>query len=171
MRCSASRRPPLRTTLVSASLATVAALLATAPAFAVDRALADAQRLVAVSPANGELVAAVPEQVRLTFAEPLESFSVRLSVRTPSGEQAVSASLAGTDAVFSAPHEGPGHYVVDYAVTPGDARGQTGFTVLAPGESAPRAQTASPLWAVAGVLLLVGVGFVLVRLVRSWRLS
>lgn len=153
-------------TAAACALAVACVLLPRAPALA-----ADEQRLVAVSPGNGEFVAAVPERVRLTFAEPLDLFMVRVSVRTPSGDQAVAAAVSGTDLTFTAPPEGPGHYVVDYVVTPGHARGQTGFTVLAPGETAPQEQRTSPLWAVTGVLVVLGIGFVLVRLVRLWRLS
>lgn len=128
------------------------------------------QVLVKVVPGNGESVTRTPEEVVLTFAEPLANATVTTSVVTPSGAQDVRPQVSGNDVTIPVPDTGPGQYVVRYRVTPGQAQGETGFTVLAAGEKPPPAPSgASAWWLAGGAVLVGGLALVLVRTVRLWR--
>jgi methionine-rich copper-binding protein CopC len=127
------------------------------------------QVLVKVVPGNGESVSRAPDEVVLTFAEPLTDATVTTSVVTPPGSQDVRPQVSGNDVTIPVPDAGPGQYVVRYQVTPGQARGETGFTVLAAGEKPPAPSAPSPWWLVGGAVLVAGVGLVVVRMVRLWR--
>ncbi|HEX5510863.1 MAG TPA: copper resistance CopC family protein [Actinomycetales bacterium] len=128
------------------------------------------QVLVKVVPGNGESVTRTPDEVVLTFAEPLTDATVTTSVVTPSGSEDVRPQLNGNDVTIPVPDAGPGQYVVRYQVTPGQARGETGFTVLAAGEKPPPAPgPPSAWWLVGGAVLIGGIGLVVVRMVRLWR--
>jgi methionine-rich copper-binding protein CopC len=160
---SRAGRRRLASALLSLAAAVLSLLFVTAPA------RADEQVLAAVTPGNGDFVATVPDEVVLTFAEPLDGTTVSVTLRAPSGEMPVTPQVRDRQASVPVPPGGPGEYVVEYVVTPGDSRGQTGFTVLAAGESAPAAEPRSAWWMVGGALLLVGVGVVLSRIALLWR--
>ncbi len=128
------------------------------------------QVLVKVVPGNGESVTRTPEEVVLTFAEPLTDATVTTSVLTPSGPQDIRPQVSGNHVTVPVPDAGPGQYVVRYRVTPGQAQGETGFTVLAAGEKPPPAPAGPSAWWLVGAAVLVGgFGLVLVRMVRLWR--
>ena len=128
------------------------------------------QVLVKVVPGNGESVTRAPEEVVLTFAEPLQNATVTTSVVTPSGSQDVRPQVSGSDVTVPLPDVGPGEYVVRYQVSPGEARGETGFTVLAAGEQPPAAPTGpSSWWLLGGAVLVAGFALAVVRTVRLWR--
>lgn len=127
------------------------------------------QVLVQVEPGNGASLERAPEQLVLTFAESLDGAQVTVTLRTPEGEEDASPRVDGRAVVVSVPDAGPGTYEVRYEVTPGQAQGSTGFTVLGAGETAPDQPTASPLWFISGAALLGLLVVVLVRTVRSLR--
>lgn len=127
------------------------------------------QMLTAVSPGNGESVTEVPREVSLTFAAPLPT-GVRVEVRTPAGQTQVTAPgdtrVDGTVVTVPVPPAGPGDYTVAYAVGP--LAGETGFTVLAPGE-APPVEAGTTSGAVVSILLVAALVGVVVLTVRRWR--
>lgn len=144
--------------------------LAAAVTLAAAPAAAD-QVLQAVTPGNGEAVGQAPDEVVLTFAEPLGDATVSVTLTTPEGRQDVEPTVQGRDATVPVEDAGPGQYVVAYALEPGPAQGETGFTVLAPGESAPEEAPASPWWSVAVVVLVGGLVAAVVGTVLRWRRS
>lgn len=145
------------------------ALLAAAVVVGGATAAAAEQVLVDVVPGNGASVERVPEQVELTFAESLDGAQVTVSLDTPEGPEDVVPRVQDRTVVIGVPDAGPGSYEVAYTVTPGQAQGTTGFTVLQAGQSAPQEVTASPWWFVTGALLLVGLAVALVRTLRGYR--
>lgn len=127
------------------------------------------QVLVTVTPGNGESVRATPEEAVLTFSEPLGSATVTVAVRTPDATTDVTPLVSGRTVTVPITDAGPGEYVVDYAVQPGTAHGQTGFTVLAAGQSAPEPPASSPWWLVAMLVAVGGLALAVGATVRRWR--
>jgi methionine-rich copper-binding protein CopC len=150
--------------------ALVLGALAAAVTLAAAPATAD-QVLQAVRPGNGATLEHAPDEVVLTFAEPLDGTTVSVTVTTPEGRQDVEPTVAGRDVTVPVEDGGPGQYVLAYALEPGPAQGETGFTVLAPGESPPVEQPTSPWWSVAGVALVAGLVAAVVGTVLRWRRS
>ncbi|GAB2689215.1 copper resistance CopC family protein [Thalassiella azotivora] len=122
-----------------------------------------------VVPGNGASVQRTPDQVVLTFSRRLDETVVAVTLTTPEGQDEVTPRVDGRSVSVSVPDDGPGEYLVSYRLTPGPAEGETVFTVLAPGESAPAEQRASIWWFVTGAGLLVLLVLVLVRTLRGLR--
>lgn len=147
---------------MSAALALLAATASVGPAAA-------EQVLVDVVPGNGEFLQSTPAEVRLTFAEPLDDATVTVTVHSPSGVQDARPQVGGRDVTVAVRDDGPGQYRVEYAVSPGEARGETAFQVLAAGEQPPEQPAGSPWWWVAGVVMLGGLAIAIGWTVRQWR--
>lgn len=154
--------PLLRLLAIAAFAGTV--VLSAAPAGA-DQVLQE------VTPGNGDSLDRAPDEVVLTFAEPLVDTSVAVTVTTPEGRTDVQPRVEGRSVTVQIDDGGPGQYVVAYALEPGPARGETGFTVLKAGESAPEQPAPSAWWQVAFLVLLAGLVVALVGTVLRWRRS
>lgn len=148
----------------------------TTAAVLVRSADASDQTLRAVSPGNGESVTEVPEQVTLTFAAAVpQDVSVRVLVPGDDGAGAsgggpvpVGGAVRVEGAVVTAPvpSAGPGDYTVAYTV--GQLSGETGFTVLAPGQAPPQPPGGTTAGAVVSIALAVALVAVVVLTVRRW---
>jgi copper resistance protein C len=129
------------------------------------------QVLQSVTPGNGDVLDRAPDEVVLTFAETLEGTSVAVTVTTPEGSADVEPLVQGREVTVPIEDGGPGQYVVGYVLRPGPARGETGFTVLEAGESAPEEPAPSPWWQVSLLVVLAGLVAAVVGTVLRWRRS
>lgn len=127
------------------------------------------QALRAVSPGNGEAVVEVPAQVTLTFASELPQ-GVTVRVLPPGAESVASGSpepqVDGAVVSAPVPDGGPGGYTVEYTV--GGLTGETGFTVLAPGQAPPPAPGGTAAGALVSIVLAVALVAVAALTVRRW---
>ena len=128
------------------------------------------QALREVAPGNGESVADVPGRVTLTFASDLPQ-DVSVRVVPPgggdgAGGDGTQVQVDGAVVTAPVPAAGPGDYTVQYTV--GALSGETGFTVLAPGQAPPPVQGGSPAGAVVSIALLVALLAVVALTVRRW---
>lgn len=133
------------------------------------------QGLRSVSPGNGEAVADVPEVVSLTFASDLPADVVVRVLPPPRAGAAASGGpvqaqgevqVDGAVVTAAVPAAGPGGYTVEYTV--GSLSGETGFTVLAPGQDPPPAPGGTTAGAVVSIALAVALLAVVVLTVRRW---
>jgi len=127
------------------------------------------QALTAVSPGNGENLTEVPSEVALTFAGDVPQGGVRIEIAPP-GEAPVVAEATVDGPVVTAPvpANGPGSYTVDYEV--GELVGETGFTVLEPGQVVP-VEAGTTGGALVSIALAAALAAVVVLTVRRWMAS
>lgn len=150
-------------------------LLGTAALSATAQPPSGPTKLIEVVPGNGATVTAPPPEAALTFSHPLDPARSTATV-TPPGQDARDTAVRVDGAVLNVqlPSEGPGSYVVSYAVAPVGAaadsertRGEVGFTVAAEGV-APESG-GGLTWAVASVVAILGLVLVVAWTVRRFQ--
>lgn len=125
--------------------------------------------LTSTTPADGQTVAALPQRVVLTFAEPLMATGARVLVTGPDGEtqQGQPQSAGNTVSQVLRPGAAAGHYTVSWRVSAKDGHASSGryaFSVQpgsapTPGSSTgPAGGPSSPLSGIPGwASILIGV--------------
>lgn len=134
-------------------------------------ALADGadQALTAVSPGNGESLTEVPSEVTLTFAADVPAGRVRVEIAAPNqAPTAAEVTVDGPLVTAPVPAGGPGGYTVGYQL--GALVGETGFTVLEPGQVVP-VQAGTTSGALVSIALAAALAAVVVLTVRRWMAS
>lgn len=141
--------------------------------------------VVAADPSPGAVVAVAPDEIRLTFSEPVTPAGAGITVVAPSGRLATSATAAASGSRMRAPFrpDGEGTYLVRWQVIAADthpSRGQ--FTFSIGRATAPPAGESLDLGAVspAGLLmqaiarwlhflgLALAVGVIAYRVLVRW---
>lgn len=106
--------------------------------------------LIGSDPAAGASMAAGPQQVSLTFSEPVQPGFTVVTVVGPDGRQWQAAEPTADGAVVSVPVRplGPaGEYTIGYRVLSADShpvQGSISFTLTEPGPAAAAAPSAAP---------------------------
>jgi methionine-rich copper-binding protein CopC len=169
------RRLAAAALLTQLLLGTVALPASAATVPASSQAPTGPTKLIEVVPGNGATVTAPPPEAALTFSNPLDPARSTATVTAP-GQDARDAAVRVDGAVLNVqlPSEGPGSYVVSYAVAPAGAaqgteqvRGGVGFTVAADGVAA---ETGGGLtWAVASAVAVLGLVLVVAWTVRRFQ--
>ncbi|SDD75660.1 copper resistance CopC family protein [Actinokineospora iranica] len=95
-------------------------------------------RLISSTPAEGALVTAAPEAIKLTFTDPMQAKLSTVTVSGPSGARWGLGEITAQDGTLTVPVQttGPaGDYVVEYRVLSGDGhpvKGAVRFTYTPP---------------------------------------
>lgn len=152
-------------------------------------------RLIGSSPAEGASLPVAPQQLQLTFNEPVQARFSTITVTGPDSAQWTLGQLAVHSTVVTAPvrQAGPvGPYTIDYRVLSADGHpvggtvrfaltGPVSATATAPRQTLPSAMSipaphataadhgGSPVWLwIIGVVVLLGIGLIIaLRLGRS----